>query len=120
MLVEKQSGSTGELFLYETASATFRALFSVVRERVSTSRRISARSIYLAGGLYRYDISSGTLSFIDETLAERTGGDVQSPEIGEVSADGQQVYFAAEGVGGVPGGSQDGTRDGTKAVKITT
>ncbi len=98
VLVEKLSGSTGELFLYETGSATFKALFSANQ---GTTFHVSEdfNAIYfIAGGLYWYDMSSGTLSFIDEA------SDREPPEI-KVSADGQQVYFTAEGVGGVPGGT---------------
>jgi hypothetical protein len=113
VLLEKQAGEVRELFLYETASATFTKLFSVapgtifhVSEDFSTIYFFAKESLTPEApsgeDLYRYDIGSRTLSFIDEGLV-KTGQAGTPPAIRGVSADGQEMYFTAEGVGGVPG-----------------
>ena len=132
VLLEKLSGETSEIFLYETASATLSSLFTIhkggediqnaerflVSEDLSTIYFMSPEQLTAeapAEGqalgkasefLYRYDVETKELSFLDST---------SQGTLVQISPDGRDLYFTAEIVGGVPGGAPASGNHGEKA-----
>jgi hypothetical protein len=112
VMLEALSGETREVLLYNTETATSKLLFSEQEElHLKVSRDFG--TIYLTSAeqlpsteapptvegnsdLYRYEISTGTLSFV---LQYGAGGG------GAISPDGRYDYFESAGVSGVPGGA---------------
>jgi hypothetical protein len=124
VLLEKRSGETREVLLDELESATLKTLFAVhsettfaVSEDFSTIYFISDEHLTpqapsavpgngsLVGDIYRYDIPSETLSFID------TGSRIRL-EVSKVSPNGDDLYLEADALEGVPGGKGSAANQG--------
>jgi hypothetical protein len=103
LLLEKRSGATSEIFLYDVQARAAKLLFAAQVTSIAISEDFNA--IYLSaegrldsqapsgGGLYRYDIPTETLTFVLPGVAAE-----------ELTPDGRYVYFQAGSVAGVPGG----------------
>ncbi len=121
VLLEKQSGGAHEVLLDLIESGTVRPLFVVHRETAFVvSEELTA--IYFTSTeqlipdappttdssttdyVYRYDIPTATLSFVD------SGFDVR---LAKTSPDGRYLYLEAKAVEGVPGGEQAPERNDT-------
>ena len=112
LLLQKDSGGTFEALLYDTETGAFKPLFSVggdlqearmqVSEDMSTiyfdsAQKLRAEAPTGIQSLYRYDLSTGALSFV-----------AAGPGANFVSPNGRYVYFGG-GTGetnfpGIPGG----------------
>ncbi len=121
LLLEKRNAEVGEFFSYETQSASVKPLFTVpggvcagcefvVSEDLSTiyfhsPERLSADapSTPPSGGgfIYRYDVPDEKL-----TVIAAIGGPEISAKLAQVSQDGQDLYFTAVSIEGVPGGHE--------------
>jgi hypothetical protein len=102
LLLEKRTGEIHEILLYETESASLKPLFAAHREySLKVSEDLSAIYILVSepltpeapnvgtSSLYRYDVPSEKMSFIDSGLMQLI----------EASPDGRYLYF-----GGAPAG----------------
>ncbi len=123
LLVEKTTGDSNEFFVEEIGSApellfstharvgggvflsrNFDAFYFALDEPLpgteapAPSSEVGFRGVSNALDIYRYDIQSKTLSFVDQADDE-DGFDPQ------VSPDGRYFYFSSKVVGGVPGGA---------------
>jgi hypothetical protein len=111
LLLEKQSGETNEVLLYQTETAALTRLFAFHQaiSSVLVSRDLSAIYFVSAeppegavggiggfGGLYRYDVAARKLEFID------TGDEIEPRE---TSPEGRYLYLEGKALGGIPGAS---------------
>ncbi len=115
LLLQKVNGGTSEILLYDTTSANLKPLFTVDEiiaqnaERIEVSEDLST-IVFLSekqltgeapvvanpvSNLYRYDVSTGKLTFLDST---------DHGVLKQLSPDGRDLYFEAVSVGDVPGG----------------
>jgi hypothetical protein len=117
VLLQRQDGQADEVFLYDTASATAKALFTVPggislnKLRVSEdltaiyfeseeqltpeAPAISPETGAFSEDLYRYDISTEKLHFLVQ---------ISDGRLPEVSPDGRYYYFSARAVAALPAG----------------
>lgn len=112
LLLERRSGEAHEYFLYETATATARHLFTTPHEQIESpfiskdfnvlyfesEEQLTAEAPPGFGDIYRYDIPSGKLRFI----LPKTAG---NGKLAEPSADGRYALLAEapEALLGAPG-----------------
>ncbi len=123
VLLEKLSGEAREILLYDSESATVKPLFTVHRETefkvsedLSTIYFISSEQLTPdapadASSIYRYDVPTGALSFID------SGENFAPFSSAKLSPDGRYLYFGAEVLGGVLGG-QRSTMPGVQVPQV--
>jgi hypothetical protein len=120
LLLEKASGETHEVLLYEAASASYKSLFSVhgqvtflVSEDLSTIYFDSSEQLTPEApptlpseetSIYRYDVPAGKLSFIDMGF---------KLSLASTSPDGRYLYLGAENIGGIPGGRETQALNGS-------
>ncbi len=125
LLLEKRSGETHEVLLYETESKALTALFSthsanptIGDDELRVSEDLSALYFVGGGSLYRYEIpAEGAPAGALEFLVEGAGGGTNGEFGLALSPDGGYAYFAAREIGGLPGG---GTyREGPAAGEVT-
>ena len=125
LILERVNAEAHEVVLYETASASASTLFTT-RETIGNEGPLVISSdlstVYLAlteqlavdngeappmievdgveaADLYRFDVASGKLEFLVQTVSTEGHGTSLS-----VSPDGRFVYFTTGTVGGLPGG----------------
>lgn len=116
LLLEKQTGETHEIFLYEPESSSLKSLFVLHSEyQLKVSEDLS--TIYVVvrepltseapnagvSSLYRYDVSAKELSFIAAGSPAQRFISFGSIKLTEVSPDGRYLYFYGF-VEGVPAG----------------
>jgi phosphodiesterase/alkaline phosphatase D-like protein len=127
VLLEKRTGETREVLLYETESGATKALFSThqdldlkVSEDLGTIYLISGEQLTSEApsatgergftgadvDLYRYDVATGALSFIARGAFDESGTQ-------EVSPDGRYDYIQTSAVAGVPGGATTSAYEGS-------
>lgn len=117
LLLQATSGTSSEIFLYDTEAASLRGLFSIRKGEDSVWASEDLSSIYISSverltadapplpadasegprNVYRYDLAAGSLSFLFQ------GDDVAGSPVGE-----RYLQFTARSVGGLPGGSAKG------------
>jgi hypothetical protein len=127
LLLEGGSGEAREYLLYDTQTASARHLFSfsasdglhpLVAEDLDaiylqTAARLTAEAPQLSAdagpralNVYRFEVSSGALSFLFQASPGEANGDQSGNQL-SVSPEGRFYYFTSQEVAGVPGGATD-------------